>query len=103
MGVGWNMGNTLEANDQSVSHNPSDDAYWGQQGLESETCWGQAVTKPELIKMMKEAGFGAIRVPVTWYNHIDKDGKVWLSEDDKDMLKTLSEIKPSDAVKLAGR
>ena len=76
MGVGWNMGNTLEANDQAVSHNPSDDAYWGQQGLESETCWGQAVTKPELIRMMKEAGFGAIRVPVTWYNHIDKDGKV---------------------------
>lgn len=34
---------------------------------------------------------------------IDEDGKVWLSEDDKDMLKVLSEIKPSDAIKLAGR
>ncbi|MBQ7420240.1 MAG: glycoside hydrolase family 5 protein [Prevotella sp.] len=76
MGVGWNLGNALEANNQEKSHDPSEDAYWGQQGLESQTCWGQATTKPELLKMMKEAGFGAIRVPVTWYNHMDKDGKV---------------------------
>ena len=75
MGVGWNMGNTLEANNQTF-HDFTQDNYWGQQGLESENCWGQVTTKPELIKMMKEAGFGAIRVPVTWYNHMDKDGKV---------------------------
>lgn len=75
MGVGWNLGNTLEANNQNY-HDFTKDSYWGQQGLESETCWGQAKAKPELIKMMKDAGFGAIRVPVTWYNHMDKDGKV---------------------------
>lgn len=34
---------------------------------------------------------------------IDENGKVYLTEDEKDVLKTLSEIKPSDAVKLAGR
>ncbi len=75
MGLGWNMGNTLEANNQSVT-DVTNPAYWGQQGLDSESCWGQSVTKPELLKMMKDAGFGAIRVPVTWYNHMDKDGKV---------------------------
>lgn len=64
MGVGWNLGNTLDACSGSA------------QGLESETYWGQPVTKPELMQMMKEAGFGAIRVPVTWYNHMDSDGKV---------------------------
>ena len=64
MGVGWNLGNTLDAVNGS------------KQGLESETCWGQPITKPELMKMMKEAGFGAIRVPVTWYNHMDTNGKV---------------------------
>ncbi len=64
MGVGWNLGNTLDACSGSA------------QGLESETYWGQPVTKPELLKMMKEAGFGAIRVPVTWYNHMDSNGKV---------------------------
>jgi len=76
MGIGWNLGNTLEANSQTVTSDITSDAYWGQQGLESETCWGQSRAKPELLRMMKEAGFGAIRVPVTWYNHMDKDGNV---------------------------
>lgn len=65
MGVGWNLGNTLDANGNGV-----------HQGVESETYWGQPVTKPELMTMMKNAGFGAIRVPVTWYNHMDSEGKV---------------------------
>jgi hypothetical protein len=75
MGLGWNMGNTLEAHAQSVL-DVTNEHFWGQQDLNSETCWGQYPTKPELLKMMKDAGFGAIRVPVTWYNHMDKDGKV---------------------------
>ena len=75
MGLGWNMGNTLEANSQKVT-DPTNTGYWGQQDLNSETCWGQYLAKPELLKMMKDAGFGAIRVPVTWYNHMDKDGNV---------------------------
>ena len=75
MGIGWNLGNALEANSQTVT-DVNNNNYWGQQGLSSETCWGQLPTKPELLKMMKDAGFGAIRVPVTWYNHMDKDGTV---------------------------
>ncbi len=75
MGVGWNLGNTLEAYQQYVD-DVDDDDYWNGQGLESETCWGQSITQPGLMKMMKNAGFGAIRVPVTWFNHIDKDGNV---------------------------
>ena len=75
MGVGWNLGNTLDANKQT-EFDINSDSFWGQQGLESETCWGQPKTTRELIKMMKEAGFTAIRVPVTWYNHMDKDGAI---------------------------
>ncbi|MBR4925629.1 MAG: glycoside hydrolase family 5 protein [Prevotella sp.] len=75
MGVGWNLGNTLDANNQSVT-NISSASYWGQQGLDSETCWGQPTTTAALITMMKNAGFGAIRVPVTWYNHMDSNGNV---------------------------
>ena len=75
MGVGWNLGNTLDANRQSVT-DITDDQYWGQQGLESETCWGQPETTRELIHMMKEAGFGAIRIPVTWYNHMNAEAEV---------------------------
>lgn len=75
MGIGWNLGNTLDANKKEPV-DPSNDKYWGCQGLESETYWGQAKTRYELMTMMKEAGFGAIRVPVTWYNHMDRTGKV---------------------------
>lgn len=67
MGVGWNLGNTLDANDGTKTWTTT---------AEHETCWGQPVTKPELLKMMKEAGFGAIRVPVTWYQEMDANGKV---------------------------
>lgn len=77
MGVGWNLGNTLDANSQNKDYwDETKSNFWGQQGLDSETCWGQPYTKPELMKIMKEAGFGAIRVPVTWYNHMDANGKV---------------------------
>ena len=75
MGIGWNLGNALEADIQQ-NHDPSQSNYWGQQDLSSETCWGQFYTKSELMAMMKNAGFGAIRVPVTWYNHLDEDGNV---------------------------
>jgi len=75
MGLGWNLGNALEANSQRVT-DVNNAAFWGQQDLSSETCWGQYFTQPGLMKMMKDAGFGAIRVPVTWYNHMDESGKV---------------------------
>lgn len=69
MGVGWNLGNTLDTY-MDNGHDGSDWEYW-------ETGWGQAVTKPELMVMMKNAGFGAIRVPVTWGVHTDASGKVY--------------------------
>ena len=94
MGVGWNLGNTLEAHLQDASKkDPTQSNYWGQQGLESENCWGQASTKPELLKMMKEAGFGAIRVPVTWYNHMNFDGTVdakWMARVTRAMQKAFN-------------
>ena len=67
MKVGWNLGNTLDACNSGLT---------GKETSIYETCWGQPVTPPELFKVFKDAGFNAIRVPVTWYNHMDKDGKV---------------------------
>lgn len=66
MKVGWNLGNTLDANNGQRTFDPK----------ASETVWGQPVTKPELMKMMSDAGFGAIRVPVTWFPHMDENNKV---------------------------
>lgn len=75
MGLGWNLGNTLDAS-SSRAKDPATTAYWNGQGLDSENCWGQPTTTSEFMKMMKNAGFGAIRVPVTWYNHMDQKGNV---------------------------
>ena len=69
MGAGWNLGNTLE----SLWTGDTDGRDWEKW----ETGWGQAVTTPELMEMMKDAGFGAIRVPVSWGVHMDADGKVY--------------------------
>ncbi|MCD8289846.1 MAG: glycoside hydrolase family 5 protein [Prevotella sp.] len=75
MRVGWNLGNTLDSNSGDLDNmwietwtDCSPNAY--------ETAWGQPATTKALIKMFRDAGFGAIRVPVTWYPHIDDNGAV---------------------------
>ncbi len=60
--VGWNLGNTLD----------SDDAP----GLEAETDWGNPKTTQAMIDAVQKAGFNAIRVPVTWGNHMSDDGTI---------------------------
>ncbi len=59
--VGWNLGNTLD------SYNT------GKKGLSTETGWGNLKTTEKMIVGVKEAGFNAIRIPVTWDEHMDGD------------------------------
>ena len=68
--LGWNLGNTLDSNSGDVN-NMWIEAWTSRKPADYETAWGQPVTKPELMKMFKEAGFNAIRVPVTWYPHME--------------------------------
>lgn len=65
MGIGWNLGNSLD------SHKAGETDV-----LKTELLRGQAPTKPELMTMLKDAGFGAVRVPVTWYPHMSSNGTV---------------------------
>lgn len=69
MRIGWNLGNTLDSNSGDTGN------MWIERWTEGkpsdfETAWGQPVATRELIHMFKEAGFNAIRVPVTWYPHM---------------------------------
>lgn len=69
MGAGWNLGNTLDSNSGDTTH------MWIERWTERktsdyETAWGQAVTTRALMKMLREAGFRTIRVPVTWWPHL---------------------------------
>ena len=69
--LGYNLGNTLDANPYGSWWDPSTKtiADW-------ETSWGQPLTSQEIIDEIAAKGFNVIRVPVTWYPHMDADGNV---------------------------
>lgn len=69
MGIGWNLGNTLDSNSGDVN-SMWIEAFGNRTVTEYETAWGQPVATRALIHMFKKAGFNAIRVPVTWYPHM---------------------------------
>ena len=79
MGAGWNLGNTLDSNSGSLD-NMWIEAWSARTPKDYETAWGQPQATRELIHMFREAGFGAIRVPVTWYPHM---GRITLNETTK--------------------
>ncbi|MDE5588391.1 MAG: cellulase family glycosylhydrolase [Acetatifactor sp.] len=63
--LGWNLGNTL---DSCSGAEPGKN-----EGLSSETAWGNPRATQEMIDLVKDNGINAVRVPVTWYNHMDSD------------------------------
>ena len=70
MRVGWNLGNTLDSNSGDTL-NMWIEHWTARTPSDYEKAWGQPVTKPQLFEMLRKAGFNAIRVPVTWYPHME--------------------------------
>lgn len=68
MGLGWNLGNTLDSWNEGIGNNQPSEKY--------ETAWGQPITKASLMTFMKKEGFNAIRVPVTWWQHLDSNDQI---------------------------
>ena len=77
MGIGLNLGNTMEAYNangcENVNYNwipvcgsntPSD----------YEKQWGAVTTTQEIIDGIKSAGFDTVRIPVFWGNMMENDG-----------------------------
>ncbi len=69
MGAGWNLGNTLDSHSGDTA-NMWIECFTERKPSDYENAWGQVPATRELIKMMKEAGFRSIRIPVTWYPHM---------------------------------
>ncbi|MCL2365248.1 MAG: glycoside hydrolase family 5 protein [Defluviitaleaceae bacterium] len=65
MGVGWNLGNSM-------------DAFSNRRA--SETAWNNPRIEPALFHALREAGFTNVRIPVTWIGHIDDDNDFAISE-----------------------
>ena len=62
MGMGWNLGNQLDAYEED----PKDKDYL----MPSETVWGNPKVTQQAITKVREAGFTTIRIPVTWLGKI---------------------------------
>lgn len=71
MGIGWNLGNTMEAFRTTDSDKVSD----------YETAWSAPITTRETIDGLKKYGINTVRIPVAWSNMISDDGKYIISED----------------------
>ena len=83
MKVGWNLVNTLDS-----YANPEKDTWFQPEGWWSwEKVWGNPVTKPELMKMIRKAGFNTMRIPVTWFPHTDTQGII-----DSEWMKRVHEV-----------
>lgn len=66
MGFGWNLGNSLDSySGTTIGSNIG--------SLSSETAWGNPQTTKDMIDMVKNSGVETVRVPVTWYEHMDPD------------------------------
>lgn len=61
MGIGWNLGNTLEATGDWIKSTSTHDY---------ETAWGNPVTTKAMIDGIKASGFKTVRIPVAWSNLI---------------------------------
>lgn len=55
MKIGWNLGNSLEACNETTA---------------DETLWGNAKTTQKLIDAVKDAGFNTVRIPCAWSGYI---------------------------------
>ncbi len=81
MRLGWNLGNTFDSNSGDTL-NMWIESNKSRTYVNYETAWGQKVTTYKLFKMFREAGFNAIRVPVTWYPHMEATFKSVRGYDD---------------------
>lgn len=77
MGIGINLGNTLEACGDWID---------GKDTSSYETAWGSPVITKEMIQGYKDAGFGVLRIPVAWSNMMADDGNYNISKDYMDRV-----------------
>ena len=74
MKAGWVLGNTFDAYSGEKRSNKG--------SVEMEKSWVGVKTSRAVIAAVKEAGFNAIRIPVSWHNHVDEANQIdaaWLA------------------------
>ena len=69
MKIGLNLYNTMEAYGTWFD--------WTDDPIETfQTCWGNPLVTADWFNAVKANGFNAVRIPVTWFPHMDEDNQV---------------------------
>lgn len=70
MGIGINLGNTMEACGDWIN---------GKSISDYEKAWGSPLVSKEMIEGIAKEGFGVLRIPVAWSNMMQQDGTYTIS------------------------
>lgn len=65
MTIGWNLGNTLDVSNTGLNSKIAPSKF--------VTKWGNPEPTQELFSTVKAAGFNTVRIPTTWYEHLEYD------------------------------
>lgn len=82
MTIGWNLGNTLDSCQADRDGDGVINEHVADGEEPDETLWGNPPATKELFQALLDSGVNAVRIPVTWRDHIDDQGNIsetWLN------------------------
>lgn len=76
MGIGWNLGNTLDVCQADRNGDGKLDERAEEGEKVDETLWGNPKATKELFASLKNDGIKSVRIPVTWRDHLDENNVI---------------------------
>lgn len=76
MTFGWNLGNTLDVCQADRDGDGKINEHVEAGEKVDETLWGNPKATKELFASLKKNGVNAVRIPVTWRDHMDSNGNI---------------------------
>ncbi len=76
MTFGWNLGNTLDVCQADRDGDGKINEHVEAGEKVDETLWGNPKVTKELFTSLKKNGVNAVRIPVTWRDHMDSNGNI---------------------------
>lgn len=74
--IGWNLGDTLDVCQADRDGDGKVNEHVEEGEEVDETLWGNPMATEALFRSLWDSGVNAVRIPVTWRDHIDEAGNV---------------------------